>query len=374
MKIIEQIKQKVTISDLLAYYQVGVRGRSFKCTHIYHDDKNPSAVISKDGGGYWCNGCGEGGNIIHLYQKGIRAGRLLDFQESIKQVQEDFNLDLDFNYKSDISTVENELYKVCCSPENLKIGTEYLASRGLKNTMQVGYMPLNLRFNDPETNKEYNLLKGRIIFPIRDMNGVLVGFSGRAAKWKKGDRFGKYQNTTRYKKESILHGLHLAKTSAIELGWIGLVEGYTDVIGGHLTKRMNLVSYSSATVTELQAMSLKSLTGIEFVVIFTDGDDASLAALKSNITNVMSAGLYPRIFYTPKGYDPCDFFLANKHTNILNEAKECWELLVYNEAWAGIANMKSIYRNMAISKMAMQLGDDKEVLLKMFNNYLRSKK
>lgn len=367
---INQLKDTIPIRTALRQNGIDIRGRNFKCVHVFHEDSSPSAMVSADGKGYFCNTCGYGGDILHLYQRGLSGGRLLSFKESVKQIEIDFNVKVDGNFDSNVAENHiSKIYNIITSKENLKKGKDYLEKRGLRNPYSVGYMPLNLRFEDKKTQRAYNQLKGRIVFPIRDNKGVVVGFSGRTlSKLAKA----KYINTDDYNKSNVLYGYNVAKQYTQQIGWMGFAEGYTDVIAAHQTRNLNIVGYCSASITTEQAEILR-YDKAKFGVLLTDGDNASENALKKNITTLFQSGKYIKMFILPKGKDPCDFILENPRVNLLHESTEVWKKFSYTESWELIKKLSPLYREKAMSSMARTLDEDKHILEKMFINHLKKR-
>jgi DNA primase len=214
---------------------------------------------------------------------------------------------------------------------------KYLIDRGLKpktiKDWQIGYAPnqwralkefLNGRgYPDEEIlktglvvesekktaqDKYYDRFRDRIIFPISDLNGVVVGFAGRENPNNPDKRMGKYINTPNtliYDKSRILYGLDKAKLAIKKKNFCLLVEGQMDVIMSHQADFANTVASSGTALTDQQLRIIKRYT--ENLAMAFDMDIAGEAATKRSIDLALQFGLNTKVISLPDSHDPADY-------------------------------------------------------------------
>jgi DNA primase len=214
------------------------------------------------------------------------------------------------------------------------IGLEYLKNRDLrldtikkfqlgyspeswdaftKHAVDQGYKPEYLEKTGLTINKDgrsYDRFRGRVIFPVHNISGRILGFGGRTLL--KDDNVPKYVNSPEseiYNKSQILYGLYFAKSAIIRQDNCFLVEGYTDVISLHQAGIENVVASSGTSLTEEQIRLIKRYT--PNITILYDGDPAGIKASFRGIDMVLEQGMNVRIVLFPDGEDPDSY--ARKH-------------------------------------------------------------
>jgi DNA primase len=158
--------------------------------------------------------------------------------------------------------------------------------------------------------RNYDRFRGRVIFPIHNISGRILGFGGRTLL--KDDNIPKYVNSPEseiYNKSQSLYGLYFAKSAIIRQDNCYLVEGYTDVISMHQAGIENVVASSGTSLTEEQIRLIKRYT--PNITILYDGDPAGIKASFRGIDMVLEAGMNVRIVLFPDGEDPDSY--ARKH-------------------------------------------------------------
>jgi DNA primase len=306
MSTIDDIKQRLDIVDVISsYLKLQKAGRNFKALCPFHQEKTPSFFIFPERQSWRCFGCGAGGDLFSFIMK--KEGT--DFGETLKTLADKAGVSLERKKETVESKTTDRLYQINEAAaqyyHNLLLrapaaehAREYVVNkRGLTNkTMedfQLGFSPgeglkkhlLELGYSEKELltarllgEKEgriYDLFRYRLMFPIRDIKGGVVGFGARALD----ESMPKYLNspqTAIFDKSSILYAIDRAKGAIKEKGLVVIVEGYMDVITAHQYGFTNVVASMGTALTNKQIKVLKGLTKV--VSLALDPDSAGIAA------------------------------------------------------------------------------------------------
>ncbi len=350
--VIEQIKSRLPIAEVLASYITLIpTGNGFKAKCPFHNERTASFSLSPERGLYYCFGCGAKGDIVNFVQefegvdfKGAlkiladRAGIVLSAYQS-KTSEEIDDTDRIYRALDDASVrYEKELAK---DPEAL----EYLKSRGLTDetirAFRIGYVPTQWRYLSgtasiaegltleraglaKKTDKGYyDRFRGRIMFPLADSSGRIVGFSGRMfPDTPEGPKYLNSPETEVFQKSRILFGFDQAKTAIRKHGFAIMVEGQMDLVLSHQSGFKNTVATSGTAVSEQSATDMASqlvvlsrLTPNLFLAF--DGDSAGEKALARAALVALTLGMNPKVVALPVGVDPADY--------ILKEGTDAWK-------------------------------------------------
>ena len=319
-------------------------GSSLKGLCPFHDEKTPSFHVTPSKGFWYCFGCGEGGDVFSFIQKVEHS----TFSESVEKLANKYNISLRYeeNFTSpntgqrskilEANKLASEFYQQNLESPEAEIGRKFLKERGFdKNSAQIfniGYANKNWDnltkylkqkgFTEQElviaglsiTGQKgtYDRFRGRLIWPIKDASGEVVGFGAR--RLFDDDQGPKYLNTPEtlvYKKSQVLYGLDQAKKEITSKKQVVIVEGYTDVMACHLSGVKTAVATCGTAFGEDHARILRrflmdeeQFTG-EIIYTF-DGDEAGQkAALKAfNLDQTFSTRTFVAI--EKNGLDPCD--------------------------------------------------------------------
>ncbi|MFH0857356.1 MAG: DNA primase [Candidatus Magasanikbacteria bacterium] len=340
MNEIEQIKEKIDIADLIAEYaQLKPSGTQLKACCPFHHEKTASFMVSRERQRYHCFGCGEDGDIFTFIQK-IEG---MEFIESLKHLAQKAGVVLeqkkdDFNKSEKIRIKEINLeaarfyHNFLLKMESSKVAMEYLQKRGLKmetiTLWQIGFISeqwdlltryllkkgfsiddlvksgLTIKRDNANTKTMqgfYDRFRGRIMFPIRNEHGDVVGFTGRVlVETEKSG--GKYVNTPQtpvYDKSRVVFGLYNAKKEIRENDLIVLTEGQMDVIGTSQAGMKNVVASSGTALTEEHIRLLKRYSSN--IAMAFDMDDAGIKAAKRGIEIALAEGMNVHIIRIPDG-------------------------------------------------------------------------
>ncbi len=305
---VEQIKEKLDIVEFLkGYLTLQAAGKNFKALCPFHREKTPSFMISPDRQSWHCFGCSLGGDVFSF----LMRYENLEFAEALKVLAEKAGVELQrvspadyrlFGLLYDLNEAAKEFYKreLEVSPR----AQEYLKSRGLKSEtiaeFDIGFAPnlsesLNLHFLNTghrpedvlraglavrtEKGAQFDRFRGRIMFPIRNNLGKVVGFTGRILPELDTGQMGKYVNspeTPIFNKSKILYGFSKNKEFIREIKSAFLVEGQMDLVMAWQSGVKNVVASSGTALTPDHLRALKRLT--DQIIVSFDNDDAGLAA------------------------------------------------------------------------------------------------
>lgn len=314
---IEEIKKKIDIIEYLgSYLTLKKAGRNFKAVCPFHNEKTPSFVISPDRQIWHCFGaCHDGGDIIKFLMKWEN----ITFFEALKELAQKAGVKLPNIHTDDaehrirerllsLNSLATEYFEYILHKTRFgKKGLDYLAKRGINQAImekfQIGYAAdswdslkkflLKKKYTNEEilstgmavkgnTGKTYDRFRGRLMFPIKDTRGVVVGFSGRILESDEHDA--KYVNTPEtllYHKRETLFGIDLAKEAIRREKNVILVEGEFDMITPYQEGIENIVAIKGSAVTNEQLQYLKRYT--ERLILCLDTDEAGVEAIKKTI-------------------------------------------------------------------------------------------
>ncbi len=332
---VQEVKDKIDIVSYISQFvPLKKSGRNYKGLCPFHHEKTPSFMVSPELGIFKCFGCNFGGDVIAFLMR--REG--LEFRPALEELAGKAGVKL----KSQVLETPQDRRRERILSANLlsaqfyhylllnhatgKMALDYLKSRGLKEeTLEkflLGYAPaswdsltqflLKKGFSVSEAleaglviasqkgSAPYARFRGRVIFPLLDARGRVVGFTGRLLK--DDPQSPKYLNspeTPVFKKSQFLYGFNLARPAIKRQGRVILVEGQMDLISNVQAGRENVVATSGTALTHEQAGHLAKLAG-EIVFAF-DGDAAGQKALERGVEVCESVGLVSLVAKLPTG-------------------------------------------------------------------------
>lgn len=335
----DEIKQKIDIVDLInEYVPLKKRGSNYIGLCPFHNEKTPSFTVNPRGGFYHCFGCGKGGDIFTF----IMDMENIEFKEALEILAGRAGVTLkkfNFNYEKpeeknfkerilEVNELAKEYFKQTLYKPETKEAQEYIRKRKMNKESLENF---DIGYSD---GKVYDFLKRkgyldkeiiesgvcykrddgkiidrffrRVIFPIKDIRGNVIAFSGRNIE--KDSKYAKYINTSDtiiYNKGNHLFGLNLAKKYAKEQ--LIIVEGNMDVISLHQSGVKNVVAGLGTALTEMQANLLKSRT--KEVLICYDSDEAGIKASLRAIDILENKKMPVRVIKLGDVKDPDEFIL-----------------------------------------------------------------
>lgn len=336
---VEQVKSKIDIVEIIGEkVQLKKAGRHFKGLCPFHSEKSPSFIVSAERQSFKCFGCQEGGDVISFLQK--YDG--MSFLEALETLAKRVGITLTSYrptsqdaYKKkllEIMSLSSEYYHFLLTKHKSgEEAREYLKSRGIGseaiNQFYLGYAPNQWRsVSDflitkkkyaPEdleavglvirkdANSYYDRFRGRVMFPLRDHKGVVVGFSGRTLL--KDEKEAKYINspeTMLYSKSKLLYGLWENREYIRKADSIVLVEGELDMIPSWQAGAKNVAAIKGSAFTNEQAQLIARFT--KNVVMSLDSDTAGQEAIKRAVIVAENIDLSIRVVQIVGGKDPGD--------------------------------------------------------------------
>lgn len=344
------------------FVQLKKRGVNMIGNCPFHNEKTPSFTVSPAKGIFKCFGCGKAGSPIgfvmeHEHKSYPEALKYLAKKYSIEIEEEEQTAEQIAHYnerESMLQTVdfaakyfENQLWE---TEIGKSVGLNYLTERGVSTQMikkfQLGYSPDEwTTFSDNaiknahalellqktgltiirENGKRFDRFKGRVMFPIHNLTGQVIGFGGRTLSSDK--KQAKYLNSPEsdlYHKSKVLYGIYFSRNEMVKADNCYLVEGYTDVISLFDAGIENVVASSGTALTVDQIKLIKRFTSN--VTVLYDGDFAGIKAGLRGIDMILSEGMNVRVVMFPEGQDPDTFARSHRSSEvkeyITNEAQD----------------------------------------------------
>ena len=340
--VIEEIKYKSDIESVISsYISLKRRGKNLIGLCPFHGEKTPSFTVYPESASFYCFGCKAGGDVFTF----IKLIENIDYIDSVKllaeragvAVREDDSDDALHKLRNTIYEINREAaryyHSYMMSPEG-EVCRNYYVSRGLtpqtikkfglgaapdkwdgllKHLTAKGFSTQDIYLANLASKSSkgtyFDRFRNRAMFPIINVRGNVVGFSGRRLSENKNEA--KYVNTSDtqvYKKSQNLFGINLAKNYCSDS--LILVEGNVDVISLHQAGFMNVVAPLGTAFTEEQAQILSRYTN-EVIICF-DSDEAGQKAVEKAITLLGKTGVAIKILMLPMGKDPDEFLKSHK--------------------------------------------------------------
>lgn len=362
---IQQILSRIDIIEIVgSFVKLKKRGASYLGLCPFHNEKTPSFTVSPAKEIYKCFGCGKSGNSISF----LMEHEKYSYVEALRWLAQKYNVAVEETEVSPEVKAQQQVAdslhiinafagkffedKLFNTEEGVDIALSYLKHRGFREDIikkfQLGYSPLDrtafaraavaAQYN-PELLQKSGLVvlrneeladnyRGRIIFPVHNNSGKIIGFGARIIK--NNDKAPKYINTPEnelYVKSRILYGTYFARQAIDKNDECLLVEGYTDVVSLHQAGIENVVASGGTSLTPDQLRLIKKYTNN--LTIIYDGDSAGVKAALRGLDLALEEGLNVKLVLIPDNEDPDsyvnkvgmsafrDFVAANKKDFIL---------------------------------------------------------
>ncbi len=337
---IQQILSRIDIIDIVGtFVKLKKRGTNYLGLCPFHNEKTPSFTVSPSKEIYKCFGCGRSGNSISF----LMEHEKYSYVESLRWLAAKYNVEIEetetspeFKQQQQVADslfVINNFAQQFFSKELLEkeegisVALSYLKERGFREDtikkFQLGYNPeardsftkaaVGAQFNadlliksglvNERDGNKYDNYRGRIIFPIHNQSGKILGFGARIIK--SNDKAPKYINTPEneiYVKSKLLYGSYFARMAIDKADECLLVEGYTDVISLHQAGIENVVASGGTSLTPDQLRLIKKYTNN--LTIIYDGDNAGIKAALRGIDLALEASLNVNLVLIPDKEDP----------------------------------------------------------------------
>ncbi len=334
---IKKIKDSVDIVDIISSYNINLTGagKNYFCVCPFHDDHKPSMSVSKEKQIYKCFSCGAGGNVFTFLQEYDN----MTFLEAVKTLANRAGIPLNINTKIEkkekypdyleMYSIANKLYMNNLNTTLGKEAKEYLKKRDISiKTIKDFEIGLSLDKRDSlvkllekkgfDINKieqyglasqnnygSVDLFHQRIMVPLYDLKGNVIGFSGRIYKDTLENKYLNTRQTVLFKKGELLYNYHRAKESARKKNQIIIVEGYMDVIRLYESGIINVVATMGTAVTKEQINLIRKMAN-EIILCF-DGDRAGEKATLTATDELLNLNIEPKIIRLEDDLDPDEY-------------------------------------------------------------------
>ncbi len=360
--VINDIRNKIDIVEIISsYIPLTMRGKNYFGVCPFHDDHSPSMSVSKDKQIYTCFSCGATGNAF----KFIQDYEHISFIEAVKKCADmcGIVLNIDSSKEQNYIKKNKELYniyeisyKFYQNNINSSLGhsaKEYLYSRKISDN-EIKKFGIGLSLNDSDmlvkllkqknfSDKEllksglananenglYDIYRNRIMFPLHDLNGLVIGYNGRAYQGEITNKYVNSKETDIFKKRDYLYNYHRAKESARNKKEIIIMEGPMDVIRASTVGIDNVVATLGTAFGPTQSNLIKRLS--TNVILCFDGDAAGLKATKLAIEELQKVGINPKIVRLPNNNDPDEYIQNNGKENFLKMLNRAYNVMEFKE-------------------------------------------
>lgn len=368
------IQRKANIVDIIRdYVPLTQRGKNYFGICPFHDDHNPSMSVSPEKGVYKCFVCGNAGNVFNF----VMEYEKVSFYEAVKIVADKIGVSIDISTskkentkKSPLYDIYNIAYKFYQNNLNTVYGKDakkYLLNRKIDEDV-IKNFNIGLSLSDSELcnalkakgfkdddivssgvavqngNNIYDIYKNRIMFPLYDLEGNVVGFSGRIYNQKSESKYINTKETEIFKKGELLYNYHIAKKEARKEKNIIVVEGFMDVIRLSTIGIVNVVASMGTAVTKYQLNLIQKLA--PNITLMFDGDKAGEKATNAFIELANGNDSNIKVVRLEDNLDPDEY--------ILTKGKD---KMIYN-----LSHAQSVYDyKLSSYKENIDFNDSKEV-------------
>ena len=357
------IQRKINIVDVIRdYIPLTKKGKNYFGICPFHDDHNPSMSVSPDKQMYKCFVCGAAGNVFNF----VKDYKNINYYEAVKEVANKVGISIDidtykpkedikFKDEYDIYDLSNKFYQNNLNTSLGKIARNYLTSRNINDDI-IKRFQIGLSFNDNkltslleskgyskellvrsgiciinDSGKVSDIYRNRIMFPLWDINGKVIGFSGRIYEGKDQSKYINTMETDIFKKGSLLYNYDNARKSILDKDEIIICEGFMDVIRLYTIGVENVVATMGTAITKEQLSLIRKLTNN--VILMFDGDAAGEKATLSFIELSKDIDFNINIVRLEEDLDPDDYILKkgkDKMMEHLSKPINSFDYALYN--------------------------------------------
>ena len=338
---VDQIMNAAVIEDVVGdHVELKKSGSSLRGLSPFTNEKTPSFYVLPAKGIFKCFSSGKGGNVVSFLMELEKAS----YPEALRMLAQRYNIEVEEKAPTPeelaAATAKESLSNLVAwaskwfmdqmrnTDAGKAIGRSYFVERGFRDdvldTFMIGYSPDSWDAmataaqeagytaeklveaglcKQRDDGSLWDFFKGRVMFPIRDVTGRVIGFGGRTLTTDK--KVAKYFNSPEsilYNKSKVLYGMHLAKQPINKEERCFLVEGYTDVMAMHQAGVENVVSSSGTALTAGQIHLIRRFT--KNVTVIFDGDAAGIRASLRGIDMLLAEGMSVKVVLLPDGDDP----------------------------------------------------------------------
>jgi DNA primase len=344
--VLEQIRHASDIVDVVGgYVPLKRAGANFQALCPFHKEKTPSFNVNPSKQTYHCFGCGKGGDVFRF----IQDYETLPFMDAVRRLAERAKIPLEMDnnpatqqaraVKDTLLQIHEQItqrWQAALTQEGGQIARDYIAKRQISpeaiELFRIGYAPdswddtinwgrskgyesaileqAGLVVRKEDSDRSYDRFRGRLMFPICDEQGRVIGFSGRVLTGD--EKTAKYLNspeTPLFTKGRVIFGLDKSKRAILDAKTAIVCEGQLDLIACFMAGVKNVVAPQGTAFTPDQARVIKRYA--DEVVLCFDADNAGQNAAAKALDPLLAAGLSVRVMSIPSGKDPDEFIREN---------------------------------------------------------------
>lgn len=335
---INEIRRNVDIVDVISgYLPLTQKGKNFFGVCPFHDDTNPSMSVSREKQIYTCFSCGATGNVFRF----VMDYENISFLEAVKIVADHAGIDIQIDTRMSKSSTTHlkplyDMYELSQKLYQNNINTSqgiearaYLKKRSIDEEI-IKEFGIGLALHQRDiltklfTSKKYSyedmvksglilkndygyldMYQDRIMFPLWDIKGQIVGYSGRLYKTEGNFKYINTRETEIFKKGELLYNYHRAKDEARRQNTVLIMEGFMDVIRAYTIGVKNVVATMGTAVTKEHIILLKRMA--KNILLVFDGDAAGAKATYACANELLKVGITPKIVRLEEDLDPDDY-------------------------------------------------------------------
>ena len=359
-ELINEIRKSVNIVDVISSYMpLTKKGKNYFGVCPFHDDHSPSMSVAEDKQIYKCFSCGESGNVFTFLEKYENIG----FLEAVKKCADLSGIEFNYgkstqkNYNQDLYDIykfASKLYQNNLHSKEGKEARDYLKNRKLDDNIikefEIGLSlnqasiltdALKKKYDEKTLIKSglvsegdynlYDIYRNRIMFPLYDLSGNIVGYNGRIynSNNKNDSKYINSKETPIFKKGELLFNYHRAKKEAREYKFVIVVEGQIDAIRCYQAGYKNVVASLGTAITKEHAMLLRKLSNN--IVLCFDGDSAGEKATNAAIEQLSTLALEPKIVRLEESLDPDEYILKYGKERFKDKIENALNIMQYKE-------------------------------------------
>lgn len=349
---VEDLLARMNILDIVSQHvKLRRTGKNFIGLCPFHKEKTPSFTVNIEKQIYYCFGCHEGGNAINFLMKHEN----LTFQEALENLGKQYGIEVAHRSGEKRSSTLDALSKLADyyhqQLKSSKAAQQYLAKRGIDDgiieAFKIGFsdrfrqdikgflkkagLPNDVLLSTGiiriKEGELYDMFRGRIVIPIFEVNGRVIGFGGRTMEK---DVLPKYINSPEssiFSKRTALFGIEKTRKAITDLNEAFIVEGYFDLIALYQHGLRNVVATLGTAITENQLTRIRNYT--ENITLMLDGDEAGVKSALRLISIFTDMDIHGNMVVLPPGHDPDSFVRKEGFDGIQKAISEKKSILDY---------------------------------------------
>lgn len=389
---LQEIRNSVDIVDVVSsYLNLTAHGKNYFGVCPFHDDHSPSMCVSKEKQIYTCFVCGATGNVFQF----IKEYENISFAEAVKKVATIGGIEVKIDEMKplkkesilyDIYNLTNKLYQLNLNTTKGITAKEYLKNRGINDEtikefgiglslikgniyealVKKGFDNKDILKSGLATENGYDLYRNRIMFPLWDLNGKVVGFSGRIFNGEDAPKYINSRETEIFKKGELLYNYHRARNECRRKNEVIIMEGFMDVISAYTHGITNVVAAMGTAITSSNAHLISRMA--KNIILCFDGDDAGIMAANACTNELLKLDVFPSIVVLDKtkGKDPDEYIKNNGVEAFKEKLSHPLSVMEFKEFYnkRGIDMGNSTSKTEYVKKMIIEIDNIKDPILR----------